>query len=133
MHELPVTQAMLEIALRHAARAGATQVTDLYIVVGQLSSIVDDSVQFYWNIISKDTIAEGARLHFKRISMKMICFDCGQYYEPELGKLACTHCGSTLVEVAGGDEFRLDSISIEKSVNVHEQAVSDNHKPANKQ
>ncbi|MCJ7724498.1 MAG: hydrogenase maturation nickel metallochaperone HypA, partial [Anaerolineales bacterium] len=67
MHELSVTQSVLEIALRHARQNNARRITDLYLVIGELASIVDDSVQFYWDMISKDTIAEGARLHFKRL------------------------------------------------------------------
>ena len=67
MHELSVTESILEIALRHASKTKAARITNLYLVIGQLASIVDDSVQFYWDIISKDTIAEGAKLHFKRL------------------------------------------------------------------
>ena len=47
MHELPVTESILEIALRHAQEAGARRITDLYLIIGQLSTIVDDSIQFY--------------------------------------------------------------------------------------
>jgi hydrogenase nickel incorporation protein HypA/HybF len=60
MHELMVTESILEIALRHAGQAGAVRVTDLFLVVGDLSSIVDDSVQFYWDFVSEGTAAEGA-------------------------------------------------------------------------
>ena len=67
MHELPVTESILENTLRHARGAKAVGVTDVYLVIGQLSSIIDDSVQFYWDMISEGTIAEGASLHFKRI------------------------------------------------------------------
>ncbi|MGD8998651.1 MAG: hydrogenase maturation nickel metallochaperone HypA, partial [Anaerolineae bacterium] len=67
MHELSVTESLLEIALRHAARAGAARITRLNIVVGELSSIVDESVQFYWDIVSRGTMAEGAELHFERV------------------------------------------------------------------
>jgi|GEM_PF-5568018 len=52
MHELSVTESVLEIACRHAGKAQAKRVTDIYLVIGRLSSIVDDSVQFYWNLIS---------------------------------------------------------------------------------
>ena len=37
MHELTITESLLEIALRHAREAGATKITDLYLVIGQLS------------------------------------------------------------------------------------------------
>ena len=65
MHELPIAQSILDISLRHAQQAGATRVTDLHLVIGKFSYVVDDSIQFYWDMIAKDTIAEGARLHFE--------------------------------------------------------------------
>lgn len=113
MHELPIARSVLSIALRHAEKENATKITDLYLVIGDLSSIVDESIQFYWDIISKNTIAHGATLHFERIPTRMVCFECGQTYYPEPETLACPHCKSTLVQVAGGDEFRLESISVE--------------------
>jgi hydrogenase nickel incorporation protein HypA/HybF len=73
MHELTITESLLEIVLRHADKAGAHRVRDLFLVIGQLSSIVDDSVQFYWDIISDGTIAEGAKLHFNRIATEIEC------------------------------------------------------------
>jgi Zn finger protein HypA/HybF involved in hydrogenase expression len=71
MHELAVTESILEIALRHGQPAQARKITDLYLVIGQLSSIVDDSVQFYWDFISKNTPAEGAS--FSRIPAEFCC------------------------------------------------------------
>ena len=73
MHELPITQSLLEIALQHGEQAGAQRITQLDIVVGELSSIVDDSVQFYWDIVSKGTIAEGADLSFRRVPGTLRC------------------------------------------------------------
>ena len=113
MHELPVTESLLEISLRHLRESGEKRVTDLYLVIGQLSSIVDDSVQFYWDIIAKDTPAEGARLHFKRIPAEMLCLDCGNRFSPDEETLACPKCQSVKIKVAAGDEFRLDSITVD--------------------
>ena len=113
MHELSVTESILEISLRHAQQAGATRITDLYLVIGQLASVVDDSVQFYWDIIAKDTAAEGARLHFKRIPAELLCLDCGNTYSPGEEILACPRCQSTRVKVTAGEEFHLDSIDVE--------------------
>ena len=83
MHELSVTESILEIALRHANNANAKRITNLYLVIGQLASIVDDSVQFYWDIISKDSIAEGAVLHFRRLPATLACQECNFQYSPD--------------------------------------------------
>lgn len=113
MHELSVTQNILEIALHYAHQQDAQRITRLYLVIGDLSSIIDESVQFYWDIISRDTIAEGAALHFERIPARMVCSECAYTYSPEPGTLACPVCYSPNVQLIAGDEFRLEAIDIE--------------------
>jgi hydrogenase nickel incorporation protein HypA/HybF len=114
MHELAVTESLLEIAVRHAQAQNAHRITDLYLVIGQWSSIVDDSVQFYWDIISDGTIAKGATLHFNRVSVVLACQDCGKEYHPAGEEFACPHCGGTNARVKSGDEFRLDAIDVDE-------------------
>ncbi len=65
MHELSVTENILKITLEYAEKEKATKVTDIYLNIGQLSSIVDDSVQFYWDLIAKDTICESAKFNLQ--------------------------------------------------------------------
>ena len=113
MHELAVTESILQIATQHASRAEAKQVTHLYLVIGQLSSIVDDSVQFYWEIISRGTLCEGAQLHFERVPARLTCQNCGTTYTLADGLTLCPRCQSDRVRVTAGEEFRLDSIDIE--------------------
>lgn len=113
MHELPITESLLEIALRHAEQAGAERITRLNIVIGELSSIVDESVQFYWDIVSEGTIAEGAELHFERVEGTLRCLTCGHTFPLNQESFTCPACGGTQVVAAGGDDFRLESIEIE--------------------
>jgi len=110
MHELAVTQSLVNIALRHATGA---RVTDLYLVVGQLSSMIDDSVQFYWDILSQGTAAEGAQLHFRRVPAEMQCFVCHHHFVMPSDTFACPSCGSAQVSVVAGDEFYLESIEVQ--------------------
>lgn len=112
MHELSVTQSLLEIALQHARSANANQITDLHLVIGEFATIVDDSVQFYWDMISAGTIAEGAVLHFQRIPVLMRCMDCDQSFEPTGGELLCPVCGGINLRLQKGDEFYLESIDV---------------------
>ena len=113
MHELSVTESLLEIALRHGQNAQARRITDLYLVIGRLSSILDESVQFYWDIVAKESLAEGAELHFRRTPAEFLCLDCQQYYSPGEEDFACPYCGSQRVKVTAGEEFCLESIGIE--------------------
>jgi hydrogenase nickel incorporation protein HypA/HybF len=113
MHELPITESILEIAIRHAEKARAKRITDIHLVIGQLSSVVDESVSFYWDIISKDTIAEGAELHFRRVQTQMLCLDCNQSYYPGNEDLACPSCHSSKVRVIAGEEFSLEAIEVD--------------------
>jgi len=113
MHELPVTQNLLEIAIRHAQNSNAKRIISLNIIIGQLATIVDDSVQFYWDLIAEDTIAKGARLNFCRIPTELWCQDCNCRYTPGPDDFACPECLGINVKIVAGKEFYLDSIEIE--------------------
>lgn len=113
MHELPVTQNILDITLQHARQANAKRVLRINITIGELSSIIDDSVQFYWDIIAKDTIAEGALLNFNRIPTCLECLHCQIQYQPTDNEYACPQCHNTHFKIIHGQEFFLTSIDIE--------------------
>mgnify|MGYP001491058339 CR=1 FL=1 len=113
MHELAVTESILEIALRHAEQANARQIRNLYLVIGDFSSIVDESVQFYWDLVADNTPAMGARLNFRRIPAEMECQACGGCYTPSYDQLTCPECGSAQVKLVKGDEFYLEAIDVE--------------------
>jgi hydrogenase nickel incorporation protein HypA/HybF len=113
MHELSVTQSILDLAVNYAQKSGATRVTDLNLVIGRLSSIVDDSVQFYWDIVAKGTLCEGSTLHFERIQAEIECLDCSKHYILDEELVPCPNCGSNKVKFLTGKEFRLDSIEVE--------------------
>ncbi|MCD4673297.1 MAG: hydrogenase maturation nickel metallochaperone HypA [Anaerolineaceae bacterium] len=114
MHELSVTESILNIVKKHAAQADAKQVTGIHIVIGALSSIVDDSVQFYWDIIAQETICATANLHFKRVPATLNCQDCNHSYTIEDELTPCPKCGSINIKIVSGEEFWLESIEIER-------------------
>ena len=114
MHELSVTQSILNIVLQHARQANAKQIEDIHIVMGELSTNVDDSIQFYWSMIAKGTMAEKARLHFRRVPAQMHCVSCNHIYHPEDGELACPECGNAGARILAGEEFYVESIDIDE-------------------
>jgi hydrogenase nickel incorporation protein HypA/HybF len=113
MHELAVTENILAVAMRHAEQAGACRIVGIDMVLGQLSSLIDDSIQFYWDIISRGTLAEGATLHFIRTAAVLECLACHHTFPPATDTFACPQCHSLTVKVVSGDELRLESIEVE--------------------
>lgn len=114
MHELSVSESILNLAISHAEKANAARVTDIHLVIGRLSSIVDDSVQFYWDIISENTLCYGAKLHFDRRPAVLKCVDCDHEFSIDEMMSPCPLCGSYRAVLISGEEFYLDSIEIEK-------------------
>ena len=113
MHELSVTESVLDIVLRHAEKAQAKRVVRINLVIGELSSIVDDSVQFYFDFMSKETVARGAQLAFERLPVTLLCGACEHKWRPEGADWTCPSCGEAQARVAQGREFYVDSIEVE--------------------
>ncbi len=113
MHELSITQSILEIVHRHATDAGALRVTQIRLVVGGLTGFVPDSIQFYFDLLSPGTLAEGAELVIERRPGQIRCRACGLIYEPPDGQLwVCPACHGLGGEVLAGKELYVDSIEV---------------------
>ncbi len=113
MHELPVVENILSIATQNAQQNKAKEVISINLVIGQLSSLIDDSIQFYWNVLSEGTICENAKLNIRRIPAIIKCKDCGKEYDIKEEFTPCPHCGGINVRITQGEEFYLESIDIE--------------------
>jgi hydrogenase nickel incorporation protein HypA/HybF len=114
MHELTVTESILNIAVDYATKSEANRVTDIHLQIGRLSSFIDDSIQFYWDMISKGTICEKAVIHFDRFPAEIECLACGTIYQMDRELTPCPECKSIRIKILSGDEFRVESIEIIK-------------------
>ena len=114
MHELAITEGLLQVANDSARQAGARRVTHINVVIGDLSSVVDESVQFYADILSRGTPAAGARLCFRRVPAQLTCDAC-QYRGVVEAPLVpvCPRCGGCQLQVEGGRELYVESIEVD--------------------
>lgn len=113
MHEMAVTESILQITLDHAGKAKAGRVSAINIKLGQLSSLVDDSIRFYWDLIAEGTIAEKAELRFERIPARAQCLDCAAEYQLPKDAFTCPKCGSERLRIVAGEEMTVESIEVE--------------------
>ena len=113
MHELAITQSMLDLVLEQAKKAEAKEVERVNLVVGEMTGVVDECVQFYFTLLSKGTIAEGAALSFKMVPATARCRGCDKSFQPKEFDWACPHCGNHSVEIIAGRELFVESIEVE--------------------
>jgi hydrogenase nickel incorporation protein HypA/HybF len=114
MHELSVTQSILEIALDYAARGQATQVVEIQLQIGEVSDFDDEWFQRYFDFVSKGTIAEGAKLRISRVPARMECDRCSFIFplDKATWNTQCPSCQSKETHLLSGREFRVESLEV---------------------
>lgn len=113
MHELVITQSLLDTVLDEAKAAKANKVTRINLIVGELSGVASDSVQFYFDILKKDTAVQEATIDFKPVPAQLRCRDCGTDFPPADGLWVCPNCGSYSIEIISGRDCYIESIEVE--------------------
>jgi hydrogenase nickel incorporation protein HypA/HybF len=113
MHELGISENIVNIALAKAGEAQAIKVVQIDLVVGELSGFVPDCIQFYFDSLSKGTIAEGAVLRFESVPAQLRCRKCSTVFQPENTVWSCPKCQGQSVEISQGRELYIRSMEVE--------------------
>ena len=113
MHEYGLTKRIVTIVNETARAHGATRVTAVFLVVGENTGIIPDSVQMYYDMIAQDTPASGATLHVRSVKAQMYCAGCGQNFQRPLFSFACPRCGELGSPTDIGNECYVESVEID--------------------
>ena len=92
--------------------ARASRIERIKLVVGERSGYIGESIQMYFDIISKGTICEGAALEIETVRPKLRCPACGTIFERLPMRFDCPVCGTDGEPTDAGREFYIDSIEI---------------------
>jgi hydrogenase nickel incorporation protein HypA/HybF len=111
MHELSIADAVVNTACAHAAGRPVSVVS---MRVGRLRQVFPESLRFYFDIVARDTVCQGARLELTEIELRLRCGDCGARWSPELPVFRCPDCGSADVTIEAGQELEVDYIEVDE-------------------
>lgn len=110
MHEMSITQSVVEICERNAAGRRVTAVT---LEIGALSGVVPESVEFCFEACTRGTLLDGAQLIIEQVPARGRCHGCGSetalqaYFDP------CGSCGDYGIEVLAGEELRVKELEVD--------------------
>lgn len=109
MHELPVVMDIIRVMKEEAPKNSMKKITQINLVIGELSSIVDESVQMYFDIAAEGSCCEDAKLVFEHKPAMLKCRSCGREF-PHEKSFQCPDCGGDCMLIKGtGREFYIRS------------------------
>ncbi|KYC53786.1 MAG: putative hydrogenase nickel incorporation protein HypA [Candidatus Methanofastidiosum methylothiophilum] len=119
MHELSLAEGILKTILQVAEKEGARKIKSIKIEMGEILLVNSEQLTFCFDIISKDTLAEGAKLDIIFLKPRLLCNVCRKEFQintdedlPILSMIC--ECGSNDVTVLSGREFNIKSMKIEE-------------------
>ncbi len=112
MHELSLTRPIVDITLEKAIESGAAAISKVVIEIGVLAAIDRHAVELCFQVLTQDTLAQGAELVVIERACEGECRECGATFEVPEYYYACPNCQSFDIERNGGDEFILKEIEI---------------------
>jgi len=113
MHELAITQSILDIAEKVGKEHKIKRVREIRIKLGAYSGVVPQCIQDYFDVISHGTIVEGAKLDIQTLPVVVHCNVCGQDSEIDRRHIRCPLCNSTDLKMLQGREFYLESLEVD--------------------
>jgi hydrogenase nickel incorporation protein HypA/HybF len=113
VHELSLSRGIVDIAERHAS---GRPVLAVRVRAGQLRQVVPESLAFCFEIASRGTACEGARLEIEVVPARASCGRCGWHGELRPPLLTCVRCNDGALTVRSGEELEVESIEIDEEV-----------------
>lgn len=115
MHELPITESILKIILKHAAKNNVQKVVKVRLKIGRLCDLEEEWIQNYFSYLSRGTVAEGATIEVQHVPAVFECPSCGRTYEidkscPLLVK--CPSCGCEEGNIISGREYMVSEMEV---------------------
>ena len=113
MHELSIAQSVVRIVEEEMRKNNANVLKSVRLNIGKMSAIVPDALSFCFEIITRDTSLEGARLIIDTIPLRIYCSNCRKEYEIKEYAFSCPGCGDTGIKVITGLDLSVVEIEVD--------------------
>jgi hydrogenase nickel incorporation protein HypA/HybF len=113
MHEMGIAQELVNIAQDAIPKDMENpEVSTIYLRIGKLAAVVEHSLRFCFEILTKDTALENAKFEIETIPIRARCKSCEHQWEVTGPIFQCPSCTDGEVEVLSGREIEIVSIEL---------------------
>ena len=112
MHEVSMMQNVLDIAIAEAQQHQAHKIELLTLNIGKLSGVVPEALEFAFEVLIQDTIAQDAQLEINTIPTVCHCRQCDRSFQPEDYIFICPSCECISSDILTGTELELVSVVV---------------------
>ena len=107
MHELALSQDIVEMLTRLAAREGINTISRVVLEVGEISGVEPEALAFCFDAATRSTPVQGAELCIENIAVVGVCRGCAASFPCAGGLAPCPQCGAYGATIIQGAELRL--------------------------
>ncbi len=113
MHEMSLAEGVLQIMEDSAREQDFRRVKTVWLEIGRLSGVEVEAMRFCFDVVTRDSIADGAALQIIETPGQAWCMQCSDTVEVQALYDACPRCGSHQLQVTGGNEMRVKELDVE--------------------
>lgn len=113
MHEMSLTESLIELIEGERARSGFARVRAVRLAIGALGHVEQEAMRFCFDAAARGTVVEGARLDIVSVPGEAWCLDCAKTVRLASRADPCPECGRYALQVTGGDDLRLEELEVD--------------------
>jgi hydrogenase nickel incorporation protein HypA/HybF len=117
MHETDMTKALiLTVKDWWESQPEKTEISKVHLTVGKFTCVEPMSLQFAFEVQTRNTFLEGATLQIQETPLIAFCHPCQSEYFPEIGiQYACPRCHAPMEDIRSGRELKIGRIEYSNS------------------
>ncbi|HIQ40791.1 MAG TPA: hydrogenase maturation nickel metallochaperone HypA [Sulfurivirga caldicuralii] len=113
MHEMSICEGIVQALEEAAQQQHFSRVRTVWLEIGELAGVEIPALEFGWEVVSRHSLAEGARLEIISVPGQAYCLGCARTVPVKQRFDACPQCGSYQLQITGGEELRIKELEVD--------------------
>jgi len=109
---MSLAEGVLQLIEDAARKQNFANVATVWLEIGQLAGVEVEAMKFCFDVVTRDSIAHGARLEIIELPGTGWCMHCAMTVPMREVFGECPRCGGHQMQVTGGTEMRVKELEV---------------------